>query len=324
MATKALAKAMLIIGLVLSTPISAADFPQRPVTFVVPFAPGGLTDTTSRLLAVEMSKVLGQNVIVENRGGAGGYVGTNFVARAQPDGYTMLLATMGTMAASVTLTPKLSYDPPKDFRAVRALFVSPNLLVTYKNAPFGSLESMVKYARDNPGKINFATNGVGTATHLAAELFMQMTGVKMTHVPYQGSAPALIDLAAGRVDIMFDYPVSTGPHIESGDLVPLAYFGAERTAAFPNVPTIAEKGFGDKRVDSWTAIMVPAGTPDHIVEQLANAADVAVKSDRLQQHMVRNSEQQLRLRMRDMDAFLVDQIDVWAKVIKAANIVIPR
>lgn len=317
-------KAVLTLGLILSTPISAEQFPQRPVTFVVPFAAGGLTDTTARLLGAEMSTVLGQSVVVENRGGAGGYIGSGYVARAQPDGYTMLLATMGTMAASATLSPKLSYDPPKDFRAVRALFISPNLLVARKDAPFDSLESMVKYAKDNPGKINFATNGVGTASHLAAELFMQMTDVKMTHVPYQGSAPALTDLVAGRIDIMFDYPVSSGPHIESGSIVPLAYFSSERTPAYPNLPTIAEKGLGKQVVDSWTAIMVPAGTPDHIVERLAKAADVALKSDRLQQHLTRNSERLLELRMRDMDAFLVDQIGVWGKVIKAANITIPR
>jgi tripartite-type tricarboxylate transporter receptor subunit TctC len=224
---------------------SAEEFPSRPITWVVPFAPGGITDTTSRIVAEEMARTLGQSVVIDNRAGGGGAVGTEQVARARPDGYTMIYGTQGTMAANVTLRKNLSYDPLTSFLPVHLVGESPNLLVAYHGAPYNSVSEFVAYAKQNPGKVTFSSSGVGTATHLVAELFKTVTGIEMQHVPYRGSAPALNDMIAGRVDVMFDYPVSVGPHVEAGKLKVLATTAPERLRAFPDVPTMAELGKGD-------------------------------------------------------------------------------
>ena len=196
-------------------PAAAEEFPSRPITWIVPFAPGGITDTTSRLVADEMSKSLGQTVLIDNRGGAGGTVGTEQAARSRPDGYTILYGTQGTMAANVTLRKNLSYDPLTSFLPVHMMAESPNIFVAFEGAPFNSVPELIAYARKHPGKVTFSSAGVGTGTHLVAELFKTVAGIDMLHVPYKGSAPALNDLIAGRIDVMFDYPVSVGPHIEA-------------------------------------------------------------------------------------------------------------
>jgi len=229
---------------------SAEEFPTRPITWVVPFAPGGITDTTSRIVAEEMSRTLGQSVVIDNRAGGGGAVGTEQVARARPDGYTMIYGTQGTMAANVTLRKNLSYDPLTSFLPVHLVGESPNLFVAYHGAPYHSVSEFVAYAKQNPGKVTFSSSGVGTATHLVAELFKTVTGIEMQHVPYRGSAPALNDMIAGRVDVMFDYPVSVGPHVEAGKLKVLATTAPERLRAFPEVPTMAELGMKEMTTQS--------------------------------------------------------------------------
>ena len=198
--------AILLASVVFIARASAEEFPNRPITWVVPFAPGGITDTTSRIVAEEMSKTLGQSVLIDNRGGGGGTVGTEQVARAKPDGYTMIYGTQGTMAAYVSLRKNLPYDPLTSFLPVHLVGESPNLFVAYRDAPYNSVPEFIAYAKQNPGKVTFSSSGVGTATHLVAELFKTVAGVEMLHVPYKGSAPALNDLIAGRVDVMFDYP----------------------------------------------------------------------------------------------------------------------
>ena len=225
--------AILLASIVFIARASAEEFPNRPITWVVPFAPGGITDTTSRIVAEEMSKTLGQSVLIDNRGGGGGTVGTEQVARAKPDGYTMIYGTQGTMAANVTLRKNLPYDPLTSFLPVHLVGESPNLFVAYHDAPYNSVPEFIAYAKQNPGKVTFSSSGVGTATHLVAELFKTVAGIEMLHVPYQGSAPALNDMIAGRVDVMFDYPVSVGPHVEAGKLKVLATTAPERLRAFP-------------------------------------------------------------------------------------------
>ena len=276
--------AILLASIVFIAKASAEEFPNRPITWVVPFAPGGITDTTSRIVAEEMSKTLGQSVLIDNRGGGGGTVGTEQVARAKPDGYTMIYGTQGTMAAYVSLRKNLPYDPLTSFLPVHLVGESPNLFVAYRDAPYNSVPEFIAYAKQNPGKVTFSSSGVGTATHLVAELFKTVAGVEMLHVPYKGSAPALNDLIAGRVDVMFDYPVSVGPHVEDGKLKILATTAPERLRNAPNAPTMAELGLNDMTTQSWSSIMVPAGTPAPVVDRLAAAAHAALTSERVRTH----------------------------------------
>jgi len=299
---------------------SAEEFPSRPITWVVPFAPGGITDTTSRIVAEEMSKSLGQSVLIDNRGGGGGTVGTEQVARARPDGYTMIYGTQGTMAANVTLRKELSYDPLRSFVPVHLVGESPNLFVAFEGMPYNSVQEFVAYAKANPGKVTFSSSGVGTATHLVAELFKTVTGIDMLHVPYKGSAPALNDLIAGRLDVMFDYPVSVGPHVQAGKLKVLATTAPERLRAFPDVPTMAELGLKEMTTQSWSCIMVPAGTPPAIVDRLAAAAHTALTSERVRTHFEKVGTRPMTQQKAEMIPFIESEIRRWGDVIERAKL----
>ena len=266
--------AILIASIAIIASASAEEFPNRPITWVVPFAPGGITDTTSRIVAEEMSKTLGQSVLIDNRGGGGGTVGTEQVARSKPDGYTMIYGTQGTMAANVTLRKSLSYDPLTTFLPV----------------------------------------------HLVAELFKTVTGIEMQHVPYRGSAPALNDMIAGRVDVMFDYPVSVGPHVEAGKLKVLATTAPDRLRAFPDVPTMAELGMKDMTTQSWSSIMVPAGTPAPVVDRLAAAAHAALTSERVRTHFEKVGTRPMTLQKAEMIPFIEKEIVRWRDVIERAGL----
>jgi tripartite-type tricarboxylate transporter receptor subunit TctC len=267
-----------------------------------------------------MAKTLGQTVLIDNRGGAGGTVGTEQVARAKPDGYTMIYGTQGTMAANVTLRKELSYDPLKSFLPVHLVGESPNLFVAFEGAPYKTVPEFIAYAKANPGKVTFSSSGVGTATHLVAELFKTVTGIEMLHVPYKGSAPALNDLIAGRLDVMFDYPVSVGPHVEAGKLKVLATTAPERLRAFPNAPTMAELGLMEMTTQSWSCIMVPAGTPAAIVDRLAAAAHAALTSERVRTHFERVGTRPMLLQKAEMIPFIEQEIKRWGDVIERAKL----
>ena len=312
--------AMWLACIGVTVPAAAEEFPTRPITWVVPFAPGGITDTTSRIVAEEMAKMLGQSVLIDNRGGAGGTVGTEQVARAKPDGYTMIYGTQGTMAANVTLRKDLSYDPLKSFLPVHLVGESPNLFVAFEGAPYNSVSEFIAYAKANPGKVTFSSSGVGTATHLVAELFKTVTGIEMLHVPYKGSAPALNDLIAGRLDVMFDYPVSVGPHVEAGKLKVLATTAPDRLRAFPNAPTMAELGLKEMTTQSWSSIMVPAGTPAAIVDRLAAAAHAALTSERVRTHFERVGTRPMLQQKAEMIPFIESEIKRWGDVIERAKL----
>ena len=320
MAKRFVVLAMWLACIGVAVPASAEEFPNRPITWVVPFAPGGITDTTSRIVAEEMSKTLGQSVLIDNRGGAGGTVGTEQVARAKPDGYTMIYGTQGTMAANVTLRKELSYDPLKSFLPVHLVGESPNLFVAFEGAPYKSVPEFIAYAKANPGKVTFSSSGVGTATHLVAELFKTVTGIEMLHVPYKGSAPALNDLIAGRLDVMFDYPVSVGPHVEAGKLKVLATTAPERLRAFPNAPTMAELGLKEMTTQSWSSIMVPAGTPAAIVDRLAAAAHAALTSERVRTHFEKVGTRPMLQQKAEMIPFIESEIKRWGDVIERAKL----
>ena len=257
---------------------AAQTYPTRPVTWVVPFAPGGITDHTSRIIAKYLTGELGQQVVVENRPGAGGSLGTEQVARAAPDGHTLIYGTQGTMAANPFLYRSLRYQPLRDFVPVHAMFASPNLIVANASRPFRTLAELVAHGRANPGTLTMASAGPGTATHLAGELMQAVTGIRMTHVPYKGSAPALTDLIGGQTDVMFDYAVSAGPHVKSGRLRGLAVTAGVRLAMLPDVPTTVEAGIEGIDTSSWSGVFAPVKTPPEIVARLIRAMESAMAS----------------------------------------------
>lgn len=316
---KFLVAAILALACVL-TPAAADDFPNRPITFVVPFTPGGITDTTARMVADEMTKFLGQSIVVDNRGGAGGTVGTEQVARSNPDGYTILYGTQGTMAANVTLRKSLPYDPLKNFAPVHMMGQSPNVVVASASAPFGTIPELIAHAKNNPGKVTFASAGAGTATHLVAELFKTVAGIDMLHVPYKGSAPALNDLLAGRVDVMFDYQVAVGQHVEAGKLKALAVTAPERMRGLPNVPTMAELGLKDMTTESWSCIMVASGTPPAIVDRLAAAVRAALTSERVSTQFEKLGTKPVLIQKAEMIPLIQSEIKRWGNVIEKAGL----
>ena len=245
-----------------------ASYPSKPIRLVVPFPAGGTTDILARAVAQRLTETMGQPVVVDNRAGAGGNIGADMVAKAPPDGYTLLMGTVGTHAINASLYAKMPYDHVRDFAPVILVAGVPNVLVVNPALPVNSVQELIAYGTANPGKLNFASSGNGTSIHLAAELFKTMTGVQMAHVPYKGSAPALVDLAGGQVQLMFDNLPSSLALIKAGKLKALAVTSAQRSAALPDVPTVAESGLAGFEASSWFGLLAPAGTPKDIIAKL--------------------------------------------------------
>ncbi|RMX05870.1 tripartite tricarboxylate transporter substrate binding protein [Corticibacter populi] len=246
----------------------AQDFPTKPITLIVPFSAGGTTDILARVMAQYLGRELGQSVVVDNRAGAGGNIGAQAAARAPADGYTLFMGTVGTHAINESLYRTLPYDPVKDFQPLSRVALVPNLLVANPQQPYRTVAELIAHAKAHPGEINFGSSGSGSSIHLSGELFKQLAGVDMQHIPYRGSAPAVADLLAGQVQIMFDNMPSAIPHVRSGRLVPLAVTTAERSAELPQVPTIAEAGVPGYEATSWFGLFVTAGTPEPVVQRL--------------------------------------------------------
>jgi tripartite-type tricarboxylate transporter receptor subunit TctC len=269
----------LLLGVALLLPAAGAfaqAYPARPVTFIVPFAPGGGTDITARTVANRLtqnwSKSGGPTVVVDNRGGAGGILGADAVARAKPDGYTLLIANVGTQSINPTLYARLPYDPDKAFAPISLICELPFVLMASPSFAPNSVKELIALAKANPGKVTYASSGNGGSPHLTAELFQLLTGTTMTHVPYKGGGPAMIDLMSGQVNLLFASVLEGSGHIKAGKLKGLAVTHAKRNPALPEVPTIAEAGVKGGESGSWIALLAPAGTPAAIIDKLA--ADV--------------------------------------------------
>lgn len=295
---------------------SADSYPNKPIKFIVPYAAGGASDVTSRLLAQAMTPSIGQSVIVENKTGAGGNIGTDFVAKSAPDGYTMLLAYTGPMAINPTLYKNIPFNPLKDFAAVTLVAEAPLLLGVHPSVPVKNVKELVEYARANPGKIFYGSSGTGGADHLAGDLFMQETGTKIVHVPYKGGAPALRDLVAGNTQMQFMTIPAAIPHIKDGRIRPLALLSNARFELFPDVPTIAEAGLPGVYVNNTYGVTVPAGTPPAIVNKLNAELVKAVKSPE-----IANRFKELGLVPRyntpaEFSKFMQDEHVRWAKIVK--------
>jgi len=266
---KALGAILLTAG-VLAAPLARAAFPDRPLRIVVPFTPGGGTDTVARQLARELTDELGQSVVVENRPGASTIIGTESVAKSAPDGYTMLMSTFAH-AVNPAIHKKLPYDTDQAFAPVAMIGKSPNVLVVSPKSQFKSVQDILVYAKAHPGKLTFGSYGNGTSAHLAGELFKSLGKVDILHVPYKGAGPGINDLIGGQIDMIFSTSASVSGHIKSGQLRALAVTTKDRSPAYPGVPTVAESGEPEYFVDSWYGVFVPQGTPKAVIDQL-NAA----------------------------------------------------
>ena len=299
-------------------------WPSKPVKIIVPFAPGGTTDILARAVAPELSKAFGQPFVVENRAGAGGNVGADAVAKAPADGYTLLMGTVGTHAINKALYAKMPYDSQKDFAPVTLVAGVPNVMVmnTEKAAALriNSVDDFIKYARANPGKLSMASSGNGTSIHLAGELFKSMTGTFMTHIPYRGSGPALLDLIGGNVDVMFDNLPSAMPQIKAGKLKAFAVTSAQRSAALPELPTLEEagklKGFD---ASSWFGLLAPAGTPPEIVSRIQQELAKSLGTAAIKEKMLAQGAIPSGNTPAQFSDFINAEHKKWAQVVKVSG-----
>jgi tripartite-type tricarboxylate transporter receptor subunit TctC len=285
----------------------------------VPYAPGGGTDTTGRILAQKLTDKLGQSVIVDNRPGAAGIIGSDIVAKAAPDGYTLLVVA-GAHAINPSLYRKLPYDTVKDFAPVAFLVTAPNILVVNTSIPANSVKELIALVKAKPGQLSFGSGGIGQTPHLAGELFKSMAGVTINHIPYKGGAPATTDLIGGRISMMFGGMVLTLPYVKAGRLRALATTGATRSKAVPDLPTIAESGLPGYEADEWFGAFAPASTPRNILQKLnTNTRDILVTPDAQQQFAGLGAEF-VDMNVREFADFVKKQIAKWANVVKDANI----
>jgi len=256
---------------------SAQNFPDRPITIVVPVPPGGLVDASARLLSEPLGRVTGQSIIIDNRQGASGNIAYQFVARSKPDGYTLLASYSGYHAANPLLMDKLTWDPFKDFTPIALLTVATNVIAVHPSVPVNNLKEFIAYAKANPGKLNYASQGNGSVAHIGTEIFEQATNIKLTHVPYKGSGQAIQDVLAGQVQVFITTPPSVMGHVQSGKLKALAVTSKTRHPMMPNVPTAAEAGLPGFELESWVALYAPAGTPAPIVNKLTQDVKKALE-----------------------------------------------
>jgi tripartite-type tricarboxylate transporter receptor subunit TctC len=280
-----LRRLILLVCLIAALPLGAQDYPRRPVRLIVPFPPGGGNDIVARAVAQELGKSLGQQLVVDNRAGAGGAIGAELAARSPADGYTLFLGGVGSHVVNPSLHAKLSYDPIRDFAPVTLIASAPSVLVVNPSLQATSIAEFTALAKANPGKLNYASNGNGSSAQLAAVLYESMAGVRMVHVPYKGVAPALVDLMSGEVQLMFGTLVAILPHIKAGRLRALAVTGRNRSAPLPEVPTLAESGLPGYEAGSWYGILAPAGTPGAIVARLNAEINAAIRQPEVRERL---------------------------------------
>jgi tripartite-type tricarboxylate transporter receptor subunit TctC len=319
-ALAALLRALALASLALMPLAHAQNYPARPIRLVVPYPPGGGTDTLARPLAQKLSIELGQTVIVDNRGGASGNLGMEFVARAPADGYTLVLALTPQLAVNVGLFEKLPYDPRRDFAPITLLAEGPYLLVVHPSVPAHSVRELIALAKAKPGELNYATSGIGSGAHMAAELFTSMTGTRMTHTPYKGGGQALNDVLGGHVQVLFAPPVSVTQHVTSGRLRALATTGTKPSTALPSVPTMSDAGVPGYESNVWYGVLAPAGTPKDIVATLNTAILKVLGQPEFHSLLVTNGMEPIGSSPADFSSYIDKEIVKWAKVIKSAGI----
>jgi tripartite-type tricarboxylate transporter receptor subunit TctC len=297
----------------------AQTYPDKPIRLVVPFPAGGTTDILARAVGQKLGEHLGQQVVVDNKPGAGGNIGSDIVAKSAPDGYTLVMGTVGTHAINASLYKKMPYDHIKDFVPVSLVALVPNILVAHPSVPVNSVKDLIAYAKANPGKLNFASSGNGTSIHLSGELFKTAAGVEMTHVPYKGSAPAVTDLLGGQVQLMFDNMPSALPHVKAGKLKALGVTTAKRFPAAPDIPTIAEAGVPGYEASSWFGVLAPAGTPKEIVNKLSSEIAKILQTPEIKERLLSQGAEPVGNTPDQFAAFIKAETAKWAKVVKESG-----
>jgi len=320
MLLRSFARLIAAFALLLALAVGAAgdEYPNRPVRLIIPFPPGGSNDVVGRLIAKVLSEKLGQQVFVDNRGGAGGVIGTDALSKSTPDGYTIGIVSIAH--AVNTALHKLEYDPIKSFEPVSILATGPNVLVVNPDLPVKSVAELVALAKQKPGELNYASAGIGSFQHLGGELFKLRAGVDIVHVPYKGGGPAMQDVVAGHIKIMFSSLIQTTPLIKSGHLRPLGVGGTKRSPVLPDVPTIAEAGVPGYAANNWWGILAPAGTPKPVVEKLYQNIQLALKSPEIQQQFAREGAETVTMTSAEFEDFIKAEIVKWGRVAKEGNI----
>jgi len=308
-------------GLLSLAPVLRAEtYPSRPITLVVPFSAGSVVDQQARVIARVLATRLGQPIVIDNKVGVSGSIGAEFVSRAAPDGYTLLLGTQGTQGTNSALYKTIRYDPVKDFVAIHGLSGNANVLVVNPRLGIGSVAELVELAKKNPGKLNFGSGGNGTSGHLCLELLQTRTGTRFTHVPYKASSAALVDLVSGNVDAMFDFVQTSAPHIRSGKLRALAVTRGQRMPMLPEVPTMAEAGFAGIEALSWGGLFAPAKTPDSIVKRLSAEASEALRSQDVRSALDSAGSFVIDMSHAEFQGYVSREAVKWTEVLRTAGV----
>ena len=313
---------VLTASLVAVPAIANADdnWPERPISYVVPFTPGGVTDMIGRIYSQSIGDTLGQSIVVENRPGTGGSLGSATVARAKPDGYTLVGGTISSHSINVSIYPDIGYDPVQDFSPVILTGTLPNVLVVRSDSPFNSVDELIAAAKEKEENLTVGSSGIGSSQHLAAELFGSMVDAKLLHVPYKGSAPSLQALVAGEIDLLFDNLTSAMPLIQAGRLKPLAITSKQADPALPDVKPLDQLGLPGYEVVSWQATFAPAGTPEPIIEKLHKAMHATLQQPEVQERLQSAGLTVLGARPEELADFQKAEVAKWAKVAREANI----
>ena len=318
--SRSIALAAGIVALVSAAPMAtAADYPTKPITLMIGFAPGGPSDVMARILTRKMEEILKQPLVIENRAGAGGSIAGAAVARAAPDGYTVLLATGSLLAINVSLYKNLGYDPEKDFEPISLIGTQTNVLYLHPSVPAKSFGELIAHAKANPGKLSFGSGGNGTPAHLAGELLKIEAKIDITHVPFRGTGPTLQSVIGGHVPMAFNPPSPLLPHIQSGAIRPVAITTLKRTAVLPEIPTIAESGFPGFEATTWHAFVAPAGTPKDVIAALHRAISATVNDPAVRKALTDLGIDVVGGTPEELRAYLKSEIPKWAEVVKASG-----
>jgi tripartite-type tricarboxylate transporter receptor subunit TctC len=308
-----------LLSTVCAAPVAAQEYPVKPVRFVIAFSPAGPSDILTRIIGSKLAEALGHTFIFDNRPGAGGNLAGEIVAKAPPDGYTLLMGNNSILATNASLYKNMSFDPVKDLAPIALLASQPNILVVHPSLPVRSVRELIAFAKAHPDQLNYASSGSGAAAHLAAELFKSMTGVQMVHIPYKGASPALVDMLAGQCQVMFATALSVQPYLQSNRLRPLAVSTAKRARIMPQLPTVAEAGVPGFEATTWHGVVSTAGTPPAVINKLNAEINKVLKLPDVNTTLTRQGAEVLGGTPQEFAAYIRSEIPKWAKVVKASG-----
>ncbi len=318
-------KSLAIVGLIGASAMACAvqaqaqEYPSKPIRMIIPFVPGGANDVFGRLAGIKITEALGQQVIVENRGGAGGSVGMELAAKAPPDGYTLVLGNIANLSVNPTLYRKLSYNPVTDLQPITLMAKLPSILVVHPSLPAKNIKELISLARAQPARLTFGTGGGGSGSHLTMELFKLQSKIDLVHIPYKGVGPAMIDLLAGQITMSFGAVPGVGPYVRSARLRGLGVTSAGRIAAYPDMPTVAQAGLPGFEATLWYGVLAPAGTPMPIINRLHATLIRAMQSPDMKERFVAEGAEQVGSTPQEFQAFIKSEIERWAVVVRASG-----